>query len=113
MEIQKVFSELGGEEKLYSVSLDETEMILFSEFQKEFARKDYEGLTPAQQAHLKNKRDDAAKILKAERKNIRKVIDKDLKEFPSQVEGRTKNTKGIILGAATKAKKAKGRLFGS
>ena len=107
MEITKIFSELGGDEKLYSISLDETEMILFSEFQKEFARKDYEGLTPAQQAHLKNKRDDAAKILKAERKNIRKVIDKDLKEFPSQVEGRTKNTKGIILGAATKAKKPK------
>ena len=53
MEIQKIFSELGGEEKLYSISLDETEMILFSEFQKEFTRKDYEGLTPAQQAHLK------------------------------------------------------------
>ena len=39
MEIQKIFSELGGEEKLYSVSLDETEMILFSEFQKEFNSK--------------------------------------------------------------------------
>lgn len=39
MEITKIFSELGGEEKLYSVSLDETEMILFSEFQKEFAVK--------------------------------------------------------------------------
>lgn len=36
MEITKIFSELGGEEKLYSISLDETEMILFSEFQKEF-----------------------------------------------------------------------------
>ena len=107
MEITKIFSELGGEEKLYSISLDETEMILFSEFQKEFPRKDYEGLTPAQQAHLKNKRDDAAEILKAERKNIRKVIDKDLREYPSQVEGRTKNTKGIILGVATKAKKPK------
>ena len=39
MEITKIFSELGGEEKLYSVSLDETEMILFSEFQKEFNSK--------------------------------------------------------------------------
>lgn len=37
MEITKIFSELGGEEKLYSISLDETEMALFSEFQKEFA----------------------------------------------------------------------------
>lgn len=107
MEIQKIFSELGGEEKLFSISLDETEMILFSEFQKEFARKDYEGLTPAQQAHLKNKRDDAAKILKAERKDVREKINRDLREYPSQVEGRTKNTKGLFLGAATKAKKPK------
>ena len=105
MEIQKIFSELGGEEKLYSISLDETEMILFSEFQKEFSRKDYEGLTPAQQAHLKNKRDHAAEMLKAERKDVREKINKDLREYPSQVEGRTKNTKGLFLGAATKAKK--------
>ena len=107
MEIQKIFSELGGEEKLYSISLDETEMILFNEFHKEFARKDYEGLTPAQQAHLKNKRDDAAKILKEERKDVREKINRDLREYPSQVEGRTKNTKGLFLGAATKAKKPK------
>lgn len=39
MEITKIFSELGGDEKLYSISLDETEMILFSEFQKEFNSK--------------------------------------------------------------------------
>lgn len=107
MEIQKIFSELGGEEKLYSVSLDETEMILFSEFQKEFARKDYEGLTPAQQAHLKNKRDHASEMLKEERNSIREIINKDLRDYPSQVEGRTKNTKGLFLGAATKAKKPK------
>ena len=39
MEIQKIFSELGGEERLYSVLLDETEVALFSEFQKEFNSK--------------------------------------------------------------------------
>ena len=39
MEITKIFRELGGEEKLYSISLDETEMLLFSEFQKEFNSK--------------------------------------------------------------------------
>lgn len=44
MEIQKIFSELGGEEKLYSISLDETEMILFSEFQKEFNSKTQKAL---------------------------------------------------------------------
>lgn len=44
MEITKIFSEIGGEEKLYSISLDETEMILFSEFQKEFNSKSQKAL---------------------------------------------------------------------
>lgn len=44
MEITKIFSELGGEEKLYSISLDETEMTLFSEFQKEFNSKSQKAL---------------------------------------------------------------------
>lgn len=39
MEIQKIFSEDNGEERLYSVLLDDTEMELFSEFQKEFNSK--------------------------------------------------------------------------
>lgn len=106
MIIEKVFSNVEEEsEKLYSILLSEDEAVLFSEFQREFARKDYEGLTPAQQAHLKNKRDHAAEMLKTERNGIRKVIDKDLKEFPSQTEGRTKQSKGLFLGAATKAKR--------
>ena len=39
MEIQKIFSEDNGEERLYSVLLDDTELELFSEFQKEFNSK--------------------------------------------------------------------------
>lgn len=39
MEIQKIFSEDNGEERLYSVLLDDTEIELFSEFQKEFNSK--------------------------------------------------------------------------
>lgn len=39
MEIQKIFSEDNGEERLYSVLLDDTEIKLFSEFQKEFNSK--------------------------------------------------------------------------
>lgn len=108
MIIEKIFSNIEEEsEKLYSILLSEDEAALFSEFQREFSRKDYEGLTPAQQAHLKNKRDNAAEMLKIERKGIREIINKDLREYPSQVEGRTKNTKGLFLGAATKAKRPK------
>ena len=37
MEIQKIFSEDNGEERLYSVLLDDIEMELFSEIQKEYS----------------------------------------------------------------------------
>ena len=36
MEVMKIFSDIEGEEKLYSVLLDEEELYLFSETQKEF-----------------------------------------------------------------------------
>lgn len=36
MEIQKIFSEIDTEEKLYSVLMSEEELVLFSEIQKEF-----------------------------------------------------------------------------
>lgn len=44
MEIQKIFSEDNGEERLYSVLLDDIEMELFSEFQKEFNSKSMKAL---------------------------------------------------------------------
>ena len=47
MEIQKIFSEDNGEERLYSVLLDETEIELFSEFQKEFNSKAQKALRKA------------------------------------------------------------------
>jgi hypothetical protein len=37
MEIQKIFSEIDTDEKLYSVLMSEEELALFSEIQKEFA----------------------------------------------------------------------------
>lgn len=40
MLVEKIFSEINGEEKLYSVKMNEDEMSLFSEFQKEFAKTD-------------------------------------------------------------------------
>ena len=39
MEIQKVFSDVSNEERLYNILMSEDEMALFSEFQKEFNSK--------------------------------------------------------------------------
>ena len=65
MEIQKIFSNVEDpEENLYSVLLDDTEIELFSEFQKEYARKDYEGLTNSEKEILRKKRGSYAKSLK-------------------------------------------------
>ena len=36
MEVMKIFSDIEGDERLYSVLMDEEEMYLFSEIQKEF-----------------------------------------------------------------------------
>ena len=98
-------------QKLYSTGDEMLDNLLERAFcegyelaQREFARRDYEGLTPAQQAHLKNKRDNAAEFIKDEMRHVRKLIDKDLQEYPSQIEGRTKNTKGAIIGLATETK---------
>ena len=40
MEIQKIFSDMYGEERLYSVLMTEDEVALFSEIQKEFGWKE-------------------------------------------------------------------------
>lgn len=72
MEIQKIFSEDNGEERLYSVLLDDIEMELFSEFQKEYARKDYEGLTNSEKEILRKKRGSYAKALKKTYDDLKK-----------------------------------------
>lgn len=64
MKIIKIYSEVDTEERLFSVLLDEDEALLFSEFQKEFARKDYEGLGEKAASGLKEKRSELAKRLK-------------------------------------------------
>ena len=53
MEIQKIFTDTEGYEKLYSVLMSEEELTLFSEIQKEFAFKDYKDLTKEQSKALK------------------------------------------------------------
>lgn len=72
MEIQKIFSDDNGEEKLYSVLLDEEELYLFSEFQKEYARRDYEGLTNSEKEILRKKRGSYAKSLKKTYDDLKK-----------------------------------------
>lgn len=56
MEIQKIFSSMEDDEKLYSVLMSEEEF-------RAFARKDYEGLTRNQQVNLHARRSEYAKAL--------------------------------------------------
>ena len=84
MEIQKIFSEDNGDEKLYSVLLDDIELELFSEFQKEYARRDYEGLTNSEKEILRKKRGSYAKSLK-------KTYD-DLKKGSNELDYGSSNT---------------------
>ena len=85
MEIQKIFSNIEDpEENLYSVLLDDTEIELFSEFQKEYARKDYEGLDQEGKKALKQRRDSYAKALKESYRKAQKDIDKIGEEFKSK-----------------------------
>ena len=70
MEIVKVFSEVDTEEKLYSVLMDEDEILLFSELQKEFARRDYAGLSKEAANYVRKERHKLAKNLNDSRKLI-------------------------------------------
>ena len=71
MEIQKVFSNIEDpEENLYSVLMSEDEIALFSEIQKEFARRDYEGLSNELAEQLRQDRSRIAKNLMDSRKDI-------------------------------------------
>ena len=78
MEIMKVFSSYDDygyeEERLYSVLMSEEELSLFSEIQREFAFKDYEGLSEAQAKALKAKRSEYAKELLKSHRQTQKGI---------------------------------------
>lgn len=88
MEIIKIFSE-GSEETLYRVSMTDEELSLYSEFQKEYAKKDYEGLSKGGKKYLKEKRDELAKQLWEERSKNKKI---DPKQFE---KGRIKTMGGF------------------
>lgn len=75
MEIQKIFSEIDTDEKLYSVLMNEDEVMLFSEYQKEFARKDYEGLSREAAEELKRRRSEYARGLMNKYRKSMKDID--------------------------------------
>lgn len=92
MEITKIFSELGGEEKIYSISLDETEMILFSEFQKEFNSKAQKALRRKWEAgggkdYLKpGESDNMKSFLDKRAKHVKNI--NEIKEATSKLDGK-------------------------
>lgn len=76
MEITKIFSNNQDNERLYTVLMNDDELRLYGEFQKEFARRDYEGLTSEQASKLKDYRNQIAKTFKDSRKNAQDSIGK-------------------------------------
>ena len=82
MEIQKIFSEIDTDERIYSVLLNEDELALFSEIQKEF-----------------NSKDQKARRAKWETENqsrpSQKEIDYQLKDPRSKVEKKLDQELGI------------------
>ena len=76
MEITKIFSDNQGNERLYTVLMSGDELKLYSEFQKEFARRDYEGLTSEQASRLRENRNQIAQTFKNSRKQFQNSIGK-------------------------------------
>lgn len=81
MTIQKIFSEVGGEEKYYSVLMSEEELRLFS-------KAVYEGLTAEEAQKLKQKRDALAKALNEKRIQINKELTGGMNEVEMNYLGR-------------------------
>ena len=71
MEIIKIFSEVDTEDRLYSVLLSEDEVLLFSEFQKEFVSKKtqkiLEGMDDLQKKRYLEERKGQAEFLRKKR----------------------------------------------
>lgn len=100
MEIQKVFSNIEDpEENLYSVLMSEDEIALYSEFQRDFARKDYEGLSNKGKEILAKRRSEYAKELKTAHSKIMN----DLSNLdPSKID--TLTTNGEFSGGGIKSR---------
>lgn len=102
MEIQKIFSNLEDpEENLYSVLMDEDELALFSEFQKEFNSKKNETVEEEAESYTRNS---FIEPMKKEYKKSR--IAKDF------VSGITGMSTGSLIASA-KSKKGSHALIGA
>ena len=91
MEIQKIFSEVNTDEKLYSVLMNEDELAFFSEIQKEFARRDYEGLDQQAINDLKTERSEIAKTLLKKREKINKISNQLQSDYNQALDHIKKN----------------------
>ena len=76
MEITKIFSDNQDNERLYTVLMNDDELKLYGEFQREFARRDYEGLTSEQASKLKESRNQIAQTYRDSRKQFQNSIGK-------------------------------------
>lgn len=81
MEITKIFSNNQDNERLYTVLMNDDELRIYGEFQREFARRDYEGLTSEQASKLKESRNQIANGLREIRKKQQGNLEKDWKSL--------------------------------
>ena len=109
MEIQKIFSNIEDpEENLYSVLMSEDEIYLFSEFQKEFARKDYEGLSDAGKEALRKRRNEYARELRNNYRNTMRDIDRVVEATPN-ISNLETNLSTVGGGVRTKVRSVTNR----
>lgn len=107
MEIQRIYSEIDTNERLYSVSLDNEELRLYSEYQKEFAVfQDISGLKKTYNKYG-GKAGKAAELHEESRKRFEEAVrarDKKIRDYTSKISPETiKGSKKIVI-AGEKAK---------
>lgn len=93
MLVEKIFSEINGEEKLYSVKMNKDEMSLFSEFQKEFNSKSQ----PKEKKETKVKLGDRLNIYGYKKFNTQKGRDEARETWKTGKIGKQQR-KGIVAG---------------
>ena len=114
MEIQKIYSEIDTEEKLFSVLLSEEELALFSEIQKEFNNK-------AQKARLRRLRlsegrdtlsemYEAINIASEKDKGIKKTSQKTGKSYESLFKKAQEKTNNLSEAAIIRNNRIENRL---
>ena len=106
MKIERLYSNYQEEERLYSTGNDELDDLLERAFcdgyeyaQREFAKRDYEGLTPEQAKALRHKRADYAKMLRKNYRDTMSGIDNAVKNDTAEITSR-----GEIIGGGVRSK---------